>query len=98
MKVFVVTNEVVKRLALPELSARAAEQEVGFPAGVTLPALEDLAERPARPWAHDRMNMIGHDDPGDQITAHALVKPQAPATSSAIAGCLNQQSPCPLSR
>jgi hypothetical protein len=24
------------------------------------------------------MNMIGHDDPGEQLKAHALVKPQGP--------------------
>ena len=74
--VFVVTNEMIVRLTLPKFDAGTMEHEVGLASGITFPVLENLAEGPARPRTEDGMNMIGHDNPGEQIETDLLVEAQ----------------------
>ena len=74
--VFVVTNEMIVRLTLPKLLTRTMEQEIGLASGITFPVLEYLAEGPTRPRTEDGMDVVGHDDPGEQIKTDLLVEAQ----------------------
>ncbi len=63
-----ITNEPVVVLALPH-GSRSLQQFVNFMAGKRLPCVDNLGERPALPGLDHRVDMVGHDAPGDEGVA-----------------------------
>src|SRR5438477_12992934 len=58
MHIFVMANQVVKRLRLPKLFPRPLQELIRFARGVALPALQNLAQCPARQGSQHRVNVI----------------------------------------
>ncbi len=70
--ILVVANKVVKRLRLPKLFTRPLQELIRFARGVALPALQNLAQCPARQWSQHRVNVIRHDHPCLQLISGPL--------------------------
>jgi len=76
IQIFVVADQVIVRLDLPEACARPIQKVIRFPRRKAFPTLQNLTERPSGVRTHDNMDVIRHHDPGRQIETRAQARRQ----------------------